>query len=52
MTDLKGSQLERFSKVAEVTIAFWVMKIAATTSGETGLDLISMTLHVAMLAVA
>lgn len=34
------------SKVAEVTFAFWVMKIAATTVGETGGDMISMTMHV------
>lgn len=34
------------SKVAEVTLAFWVMKIAATTVGETGGDMISMTMHV------
>ncbi len=31
-------------KVAQVTLAFWIMKIAATTLGETGGDLISMTL--------
>ena len=34
------------SKVAQVTFAFWVMKIAATTLGETGGDLLSMTLKV------
>jgi uncharacterized membrane-anchored protein len=32
------------NKVAEVTLAFWVMKIAATTLGETGGDAVSMTL--------
>lgn len=32
------------NKVAEVTFAFWIMKIAATTLGETGGDLLSMTL--------
>ena len=32
------------SKVAKVTLAFWIIKIAATTLGETGGDLISMTL--------
>ncbi|MCB9679842.1 MAG: hypothetical protein H6733_00095 [Alphaproteobacteria bacterium] len=31
-------------KVAEVTLAFWVMKICATTVGETAGDLLSMTL--------
>ena len=34
------------NKVAQVTFAFWVMKICATTLGETGGDLISMTLNV------
>jgi uncharacterized membrane-anchored protein len=34
------------SKVAQVTLAFWVMKICATTVGETGGDLLSMTLDV------
>lgn len=33
-----------FSKVAEVTIFFWIMKILATTLGETAGDFISMTL--------
>jgi uncharacterized membrane-anchored protein len=34
------------NKVAEVTLAFWIMKICATTVGETGGDLLSMTLNV------
>jgi uncharacterized membrane-anchored protein len=34
------------SKVAKVTFFFWVMKICATTLGETAGDLISMTLNV------
>ena len=34
------------SKVAQVTFAFWVMKICATTLGETAGDLLSMTLNV------
>lgn len=34
------------SKVAEVTIYFWLMKICATTLGETAGDLLSMTLNV------
>jgi uncharacterized membrane-anchored protein len=33
------------SKVPEVTLAFWVIKIAATTLGETGGDAVSMTLN-------
>ncbi len=34
------------SKVAQVTICFWIMKICATTLGETAGDLLSMTLNV------
>ncbi|HEX5131910.1 MAG TPA: hypothetical protein VFX92_05425 [Candidatus Krumholzibacteria bacterium] len=34
------------NKVAKVTLLFWVMKICATTLGETAGDLISMTLNV------
>ncbi len=37
-------------KVAEITLAFWVMKICATTVGETGGDLLSMTLRVGYIA--
>jgi uncharacterized membrane-anchored protein len=33
------------SKVPEVTVAFWIIKIAATTVGETGGDALSMTLN-------
>ena len=29
---------ESFNKVPEVTLAFWIIKIAATTPGETGGD--------------
>src|SRR6266853_5191181 len=32
------------SKLPQVTLAFWIMKICATTLGETGGDLLSMTL--------
>ncbi len=34
------------NKVAQVNIAFWVMKICATTLGETAGDLLSMTMNV------
>ncbi len=34
-----------FSKVPEVTLAFWIIKIAATTLGETGGDSVTMTLN-------
>ena len=36
---------EALSKVPEVTLAFWIIKIAATTLGETGGDSITMTLN-------
>src|SRR5579864_5215396 len=32
------------SKVPEVTLGFWIIKVAATTLGETGGDTLSMTL--------
>ena len=38
------------SKVPEVTLVFWVIKIAATTLGETGGDIVSMTLGLGYLA--
>src|SRR5579859_7600359 len=34
-----------FSKVPEVTLLFWIVKIAATTLGETGGDSVTMTLN-------
>ena len=34
------------NKVAKVTLYFWIMKICATTLGETGGDLLSMTMNV------
>ena len=34
---------ERFSKVPEVTLIFWIIKIAATTLGETGGDSVTMS---------
>ncbi len=34
------------NKVAQVTVYFWIMKICATTLGETAGDLLSMTLNV------
>jgi uncharacterized membrane-anchored protein len=38
------------SKVPEVTLIFWIIKIAATTLGETGGDTVTMTLHWGYLA--
>jgi uncharacterized membrane-anchored protein len=39
-----------FSKVPEVTLVFWIIKIAATTLGETGGDSVTMTLNWGYLA--
>jgi uncharacterized membrane-anchored protein len=36
---------EILSKVPRVTLAFWIIKILATTVGETGGDALSMTLN-------
>ncbi len=41
----RADKQETLSKVPEVTLAFWVIKIAATTLGETGGDSITMTLN-------
>jgi uncharacterized membrane-anchored protein len=36
---------DALTKVPEVTLVFWIIKVAATTLGETGGDTVSMTLH-------
>jgi len=41
---MEGS-LIRSSKIPEVTLGFWVIKIAATTLGETGGDSVTMTFN-------
>jgi len=41
---MNGAPGERSAKVPEVTFGFWVIKIAATTLGETGGDAVSMSL--------
>src|SRR5256885_11192008 len=41
---------EALSKVPEVTLSFWIIKIAATTLGETGGDSVTMTLNWGYLA--
>jgi uncharacterized membrane-anchored protein len=41
---------ENTTKVPEVTLVFWVIKIAATTLGETAGDTVTMTLHWGYLA--
>jgi uncharacterized membrane-anchored protein len=40
----EANQEGALSKVPEVTLAFWIVKIAATTLGETGGDSVTMTL--------
>ena len=41
---------ERASKVPEVTLGFWVVKILATTLGETGGDAVTMSMNLGYLA--
>jgi uncharacterized membrane-anchored protein len=40
---------EHLSKVPEVTLVFWIIKIAATTLGETGGDTVTMTMNLGYL---
>jgi uncharacterized membrane-anchored protein len=46
---MKNPQAIALSKVPEVTLLFWVIKIAATTLGETGGDAVSMSMHLGYL---
>jgi hypothetical protein len=43
--DTSGPHEMGSSKIPEVTLAFWVIKVAATTLGETGGDALSMTMN-------
>ena len=45
MLDDRGRTGEILSKVPRVTLVFWLVKILATTLGETGGDALSMSLH-------
>jgi uncharacterized membrane-anchored protein len=47
--DVSTAVAERASKVPEVTLAFWIVKIAATTVGETGGDAVSMSMNLGYL---
>jgi len=51
-SDLRMNQTAEYSlsKVPEVTLVFWIIKIAATTLGETGGDTVTMTLDWGYLA--
>jgi uncharacterized membrane-anchored protein len=50
MQDYTKSDIVSESKVPEVTLGFWIIKIAATTLGETGGDTVTMTLNWGYLA--
>ncbi len=46
MPATKNLKEDIISKIPQITLAFWIMKICATTLGETAGDLLSMTLRV------
>jgi uncharacterized membrane-anchored protein len=46
---LRANAKELFSKVPEITLVFWIIKILATTLGETGGDAVSMSMHLGYL---
>ncbi len=46
---MNDSQRQVLSKVPEVTLGFWAIKILATTLGETGGDTLSMSMHLGYL---
>ncbi|MBI3343783.1 MAG: hypothetical protein HY028_02765 [Gammaproteobacteria bacterium] len=46
---MKNTTKETLSKVPEVTLIFWIIKIAATTLGETGGDAVSMSMNLGYL---
>ena len=45
MDEMDEATKATLSKVPEVTLSFWIIKIAATTLGETGGDSVTMTLN-------
>jgi len=47
--NLRSATDEGLSKVPEVTLVFWMIKIAATTLGETGGDAVSMSMNLGYL---
>lgn len=46
---MKASTEQALTKVPEVTLGFWLVKVAATTLGETGGDAVSMSLNLGYL---
>src|SRR3954454_1070076 len=49
-TSMNEKLSETLSKIPEVTLTFWIIKIAATTLGETAGDTVTMTLNWGYLA--
>jgi uncharacterized membrane-anchored protein len=49
MPNASNTAREQLTKVPEITLLFWVIKIAATTLGETGGDALSMSLNLGYL---
>jgi uncharacterized membrane-anchored protein len=47
--DMEIENTHHLSKVPEVTLIFWIIKIAATTLGETGGDTVSMSMNLGYL---
>ena len=47
--DTKNTTNETLSKVPELTLVFWIVKILATTLGETGGDAVSMSMNLGYL---
>src|ERR1700754_887067 len=45
-SEVMSAAMAKLSKVPEVTLWFWIIKILATTLGETGGDALSMTLNI------
>ena len=46
---MEANTQNQFSKVPEVTLPFWIIKILATTLGETGGDAVSMSMNLGYL---
>ncbi|MDR3476988.1 MAG: hypothetical protein P4M14_03025 [Gammaproteobacteria bacterium] len=46
---MKNTTENTLSKVPEITLIFWIIKIAATTLGETGGDVVSMSMNLGYL---
>jgi uncharacterized membrane-anchored protein len=46
---MNDTSKDALSKVPEVTLVFWIIKVAATTLGETGGDAVTMSMHLGYL---